>query len=61
MRHPFRELTENRLDFYRQITFSNDARFWLSGYVVKQNCRFCGENHAHEFSEIPLHSQKVSV
>ncbi|GFT63059.1 uncharacterized protein TNCV_2946891 [Trichonephila clavipes] len=27
------------LDFHKRILFSNEAHFWLNGYVNKQNCR----------------------
>ena len=26
-------------DFHKKILFSNEARFWLNGYVNKQNCK----------------------
>ncbi|QQP39795.1 Putative DD41D transposase [Caligus rogercresseyi] len=38
------QLDENPL-FYRKIVFSDEAHFWLNGYVNKQNCRiwiWCG-------------------
>ncbi|XP_073832543.1 uncharacterized protein [Musca autumnalis] len=36
------KLAENPL-FYRQILFSDEAHFWLNGYVNKQNCRIWSE------------------
>ncbi|GFU93639.1 hypothetical protein TNCV_1892191 [Trichonephila clavipes] len=27
------------LDFHKRILFSDEAHFWLNGYVNKQNCR----------------------
>ncbi|GFT21844.1 uncharacterized protein TNCV_3179511 [Trichonephila clavipes] len=27
------------VDFHKRILFSNEAHFWLNGYVNKQNCR----------------------
>ncbi|GFV91630.1 hypothetical protein TNCV_4761951 [Trichonephila clavipes] len=31
------------LDFHKRILFSDEAHFWLNGYVNKQNCRICCE------------------
>ncbi|ENN73782.1 hypothetical protein YQE_09616, partial [Dendroctonus ponderosae] len=33
------EQTEVNGDFTKKIIFSDDAHFWLSGFVSKQNCR----------------------
>ncbi|GFT36539.1 uncharacterized protein TNCV_1344911 [Trichonephila clavipes] len=30
-------------DFHKQILFSDEAHFWLNGYVTKQNCRIWSE------------------
>ncbi|GFV42056.1 hypothetical protein TNCV_1569231 [Trichonephila clavipes] len=29
------------VDFHKRIFFSDEAHFWLNGYVNKQNCRIC--------------------
>ncbi|GFU98112.1 hypothetical protein TNCV_1491341 [Trichonephila clavipes] len=31
------------LDFHKRILFSDEAHFWLNGYVNKQNCRIWSE------------------
>ena len=31
---------ENDSDFYRKISFSDEAHFWLNGFVNKQNMRY---------------------
>ncbi|GFS76367.1 hypothetical protein TNCV_1620111 [Trichonephila clavipes] len=30
-------------DFHKRILFSDEAHFWLNGYVNKQNCRIWSE------------------
>ncbi|GFX75179.1 putative DD41D transposase [Trichonephila clavipes] len=30
-------------DFHKRILFSDEAHFWLNGYVNEQNCRICSE------------------
>ncbi|GFV04108.1 putative transposable element [Trichonephila clavipes] len=31
------------VDFHKRILFSDEAHFWLNGYVNKQNCRIWSE------------------
>ena len=42
---------------------SDEAHFWLNGYVNKQNCRIWSEaNHTLEvYVETPLHPEKLTV
>lgn len=47
--------------FYRKIIFSDEAYFWLNGYVNKQNCRIWSSEQPEEILETPLHPQKVTV
>ncbi|GFV28477.1 uncharacterized protein TNCV_3984281 [Trichonephila clavipes] len=46
-RRRFVEWTQNEIavvpDFNKRILFSDEAHFWLNGYVNKQNCRICIE------------------
>jgi len=46
-RRRFVEWTQNEIsivpDFHKRILFSDEATFWLNGYVNKQNCRICSE------------------
>ena len=35
--------------------FSDEAHFWLSGYVTKQNCRFWSEHQPEELQKPPMH------
>ncbi|GFT27091.1 putative DD41D transposase [Trichonephila clavipes] len=48
-------------DFHKRILFSDDAHFWLNGYVSKQNCRIWSEADPQVGVETPLHLQKLTV
>ncbi|GFV43174.1 hypothetical protein TNCV_1574201 [Trichonephila clavipes] len=37
------------------------TRFWLNGYVNKQNCRIWSEANPQLFVETPLHPEKLTV
>ncbi|GFY20075.1 hypothetical protein TNCV_2147681 [Trichonephila clavipes] len=40
-------------DFHKRILFSDEAHFWLNGYVNKQHCRIWSEaNPKHRWSEV---------
>ncbi|GFX88506.1 DUF4817 domain-containing protein [Trichonephila clavipes] len=43
------------VDFHKRILFSNEAHFWLNGYVNKQNCRNSSEANPQVYVETPLH------
>ncbi|GFU65123.1 transposable element Tc3 transposase [Trichonephila clavipes] len=40
---------------------SDEAHFWLNGYVNKQNCRIWSEDNPHVYVETPLHLEKLTV
>ncbi|GFU58238.1 hypothetical protein TNCV_2886261 [Trichonephila clavipes] len=40
---------------------SDEAHFWLNGYVNKQNCRIWSEANPQVYVETPLHSEKLTV
>lgn len=40
---------------------SDEAHFWLNGYVNKQNCRIWDEEQPEEVKELPLHPDKTTV
>ncbi|GFW98070.1 uncharacterized protein TNCV_2491261 [Trichonephila clavipes] len=44
-------------DFHKRISFSDEAHFWLNGYVKKQNCRICPQVYV----KTPLHPEKLTV
>ncbi|GFU52437.1 hypothetical protein TNCV_193101 [Trichonephila clavipes] len=48
-------------DFHKRILFSDEAHFWLNGYVNKQNCRIWSEANPQVYVETPLHPEKLSV
>ncbi|GFV44898.1 putative DD41D transposase [Trichonephila clavipes] len=48
-------------DFYKRILFSDEAHFWLNGYVNKQNCRIWSEANPQVYVETPLHPEKLTV
>ncbi|GFW40398.1 putative transposable element [Trichonephila clavipes] len=40
---------------------SDEAQFWLNGYVNKQNCRIWSESNPQVYVETPLHPEKLTV
>ena len=41
--------------------FSDEAHFWLNGYVNKQNCRIWNEDQPEALQVLPMHPEKVTV
>ncbi|GFW78041.1 uncharacterized protein TNCV_135111 [Trichonephila clavipes] len=64
-RRRFVEWAQNEIavvpDFHKRILFSDEAHFWLNGYVNKQNCRIWREANPQVYVEIPLHPEKLTV
>ncbi|GFU87872.1 transposable element Tc3 transposase [Trichonephila clavipes] len=48
-------------DFHKRILFSDEAHFWLNGYVRKQNCHIWSEVNPQVYVETPLHPEKLTV
>ncbi|GFT54741.1 uncharacterized protein TNCV_5001161 [Trichonephila clavipes] len=48
-------------DFHKRILFSDEAHFWLNGYVNKQNCFIWSEANPQVYVETPLHPEKLTV
>ncbi|GFU52318.1 putative transposable element [Trichonephila clavipes] len=48
-------------DFHKRILFSDEAHFWLNGYVNKQNCHIWSEANPQVYVETPLHPEKPTV
>ncbi|GFY12258.1 putative DD41D transposase [Trichonephila clavipes] len=48
-------------DFHKKILFSDEAHFWLNGYVNKQNCRIWSEANPQVYVKTPLHPEKLTV
>ncbi|GFW06046.1 transposable element Tc3 transposase [Trichonephila clavipes] len=64
-RHRFVEWAQNEIavvpDFHKRILLSDEAHFWLNGYVNKQNCRIWSEANPQVYVETPLHLEKLTV
>ncbi|GFS92846.1 hypothetical protein TNCV_1162311 [Trichonephila clavipes] len=64
-RRRFVEWAQNKIavvpDFHKRILFSDEAHFWLKGYVNKQNCRLWSEANPQVYVETPLHPEKLTV
>ncbi|GFX29544.1 hypothetical protein TNCV_4776161 [Trichonephila clavipes] len=48
-------------DFHKRILFSDEAHFWLNGYVNKQNCSIWSEANPQVYVETPLYPEKLTV
>ncbi|GFT25640.1 uncharacterized protein TNCV_1965501 [Trichonephila clavipes] len=48
-------------DFHKRILFSDEAHFWLNGYVNKQNFRIWNEANPQVYVETLLHPEKLTV
>ncbi|GFT63691.1 putative DD41D transposase [Trichonephila clavipes] len=64
-RRIFVEWAQNEIavvpDLNKRILFSDEAHFWLNGYVNKQNCRIWSEANPQVYVETPLHLEKLTV
>ncbi|GFU67491.1 hypothetical protein TNCV_1599731 [Trichonephila clavipes] len=47
--------------FHKRILFSDEAHFWLNGYINKQNCRIWSEANPQVHVETALHPEKLTV
>ena len=48
-------------EFHRKIIFSDEAHFWLNGFVNKQNMRYWSGENPHVLHKTQLHPQKITV
>ncbi|GFX10831.1 hypothetical protein TNCV_4740511 [Trichonephila clavipes] len=64
-RRRFVEWAQNEIvvvpDFHKRILFSDEAHFWLNGYVNKQKCRIWSEANPQVYVETLLHPEKLTV
>ena len=51
------ELEENE-EFHRKIIFSDEAHFWLNGFINNQNMRYWSAKNPNVLLETPLYPQK---
>ncbi|GFT61897.1 transposase [Trichonephila clavipes] len=49
------------VEFHKRILFSDEAHFWLNGYVTKQNCHIWSEANPQVYVETPLNPEKLTV
>ncbi|GFV84293.1 hypothetical protein TNCV_1591521 [Trichonephila clavipes] len=47
--------------YVQRILFSDEAHFWLNGYVNKQNCHIWSKANPQVYVETPLHLEKLTV
>ncbi|GFT88846.1 hypothetical protein TNCV_906601 [Trichonephila clavipes] len=63
-RRRFVEWAQNEIavvpDLHKRILFSDEAHFWLNGYVNKQNCRIWSEANPQVYVKTPLHPEKLT-
>lgn len=45
----------------QQTIFTDEAHFWMDGYVNSQNYRFWGTEPPNEYSDVSLHPKKVTA
>ncbi|GFX03895.1 uncharacterized protein TNCV_4678001 [Trichonephila clavipes] len=64
-RRRFVEWAQNEIavvpDFHKRILFTDEAHFWLNGYVNKQNCRIWSEANPQVYVKTPSHPEKLTV
>ncbi|GFX48372.1 uncharacterized protein TNCV_4613691 [Trichonephila clavipes] len=48
-------------NFHKRILLSDEAPFWLNGYVNKQNCHIWSEANPQVYVKTPLHPEKLTV
>ncbi|GFX98464.1 transposable element Tc3 transposase [Trichonephila clavipes] len=64
-RRRFVEWAQNEIavvsDFHKRILLSDEAHFWLNGYVNKQNCRIWSKVNPQVYVETSLHPEKLAV
>ncbi|GFU76209.1 NACHT domain-and WD repeat-containing protein 1 [Trichonephila clavipes] len=64
-RRRFVEWAQNEIavvpDFHKRILFSDEAHFWLNGYINKQKCRIWSKANPQVYVETPLHPEKLTV
>ena len=51
----------NDSDFHRKIIFSDEAHFWLNGFLNKQNMRYWPDSNSHVLHESSLYPEKNTV
>ena len=52
---------ENEPEFHRKIIMSDEAHFYLGGYVNKQKCRIWDLENPKMIIEMPLYPKRITV
>jgi len=53
------EQLEVNPNFAKQIISSDEAYFWMNGYVNKQNCRIWDDTNPREIHQLQMYSEKL--
>ncbi|CAI6371226.1 unnamed protein product [Macrosiphum euphorbiae] len=48
-------------NFAKKIIFSDEAHFWMNGYVNKQNCRIWDDTNPHKTQKNKMHPEEITV
>ncbi|GFT66011.1 hypothetical protein TNCV_1058851 [Trichonephila clavipes] len=60
-RAPIHDEFISRVPDWQPVASSDEAHFWLNGYVNEQNCRIWSEANPQVYVETPLHPEKLTV
>ena len=55
------DIADNYADAFQDVWFTDESHFLLSGHVCKQNMRFWATEQPHCYTEMPLHSVKLTI
>ncbi|GFU80607.1 putative DD41D transposase [Trichonephila clavipes] len=61
LKGPCSSLDLSAIEHVWNMLGSDEAHFWLNGYVNKQNCRIWSEANPQVYVETPLHPAKLTV
>ncbi|GFT86807.1 uncharacterized protein TNCV_4163851 [Trichonephila clavipes] len=53
--------SNSKKEFIKSVFSSDEAHFWLNGYVNKHNCRIWSEANPQVYVGTPLHPEKLTV
>jgi 1,4-alpha-glucan branching enzyme len=48
-------------NFGPKIIFSDEAHFWMNGYVNNQNCRIWDDTNPYEVHQVTMYLQKFTA
>ncbi|GFS85945.1 hypothetical protein TNCV_1219431 [Trichonephila clavipes] len=56
-----KDINPSQVNRHTSHDLSDEAHFWLNGYVNNQNCRIWSEANPQVYVETPLHPEKLTV